>query len=502
MGDTVLIHGASRRRRADGGAAGRRPRRLGDRHREPRPARCSCARYGATPVAYGPGLADRVRAIGAVDAALDLVGTDEALDTSVELVADRSRIATIAGFGRAAELGIAALTGADGGQAIRDAARPELIALAPRRQARGHRRPGVSARRGGRGAPLSADRARARKSRTGPLALRNHEHDDKMLARIAALLRQAEGTDNAARGRGVHGRRATAGHRDVDRPRRGPVAFGDQRTAAQAPTQRTITIGDPGTRGLRTYVQLFVGDRRGQRRASATSRRTRRSSTPTDSPRTSTPRHALYASLVVQMVRASRRLPRHRCAPAHPDDHRPAELPAGVRRPGRSAAGRGPRGGQAGGHQGPQDRAGYRNCVAQQGDRAAETTTGRLAGARHLAGRPAPRRATRRRRGGPVTAPDAGRGWVPAPSCRVPAAGWRGDGPRQPALPGVCRRGVRADAVRPRRRAQFAFHRLLRHAADASAGGPVRLDGVGATLRRRRARATGGDVAGGPRRAR
>ncbi len=65
-----------------------------------------------------------------MDAALDLVGTDEALDTSVELVADRTRIATIAGFARAGELGIAALTGADGGQAIRDAARPDLIKLA------------------------------------------------------------------------------------------------------------------------------------------------------------------------------------------------------------------------------------------------------------------------------------------------------------------------------------------------------------------------------------
>ena len=32
-------------------------------------------KYGATPVAYGAGLADRVRAIGPVDAALDLVGT-------------------------------------------------------------------------------------------------------------------------------------------------------------------------------------------------------------------------------------------------------------------------------------------------------------------------------------------------------------------------------------------------------------------------------------------
>lgn len=128
-GETVLIHGAS------GGvglmavqlAVARGARVIGTaslaRHDQLR-------EYGAQPVAYGPGLADRVRAIAAVDAALDLVGTDEALDTSVELVTDRGRIATIAGFGRAGELGIAALTGADGGQAIRDAARPELIKLA------------------------------------------------------------------------------------------------------------------------------------------------------------------------------------------------------------------------------------------------------------------------------------------------------------------------------------------------------------------------------------
>lgn len=128
-GDTVLIHGAA------GGvgllavqlAVARGASVIGTAS----PARHDQLRkYGATPVAYGPGLADRIRAIGPVDAALDLVGTDEALDTSVELVADRSRIATIAGFGRAAELGIAALTGADGGQAIRDAARPDLLALA------------------------------------------------------------------------------------------------------------------------------------------------------------------------------------------------------------------------------------------------------------------------------------------------------------------------------------------------------------------------------------
>jgi NADPH:quinone reductase-like Zn-dependent oxidoreductase len=128
-GDTVLIHGAS-------GGVGLMAVQLAVARGAKVIATASPARhdqlrgYGAEPVAYGNGLADRVRAIGPVDAALDLVGTDEALDTSVELVADRGRIATIAGFARAGELGIAALTGADGGQAIRDASRVELIDLA------------------------------------------------------------------------------------------------------------------------------------------------------------------------------------------------------------------------------------------------------------------------------------------------------------------------------------------------------------------------------------
>jgi len=87
---------------------------------------------GAEPVAYGDGLADRVRELApdGVDAALDLVGTDEALEVSLALVADRDRIATIANFG---DNGIKVLgggPGADPGTEIRDAARAELARLA------------------------------------------------------------------------------------------------------------------------------------------------------------------------------------------------------------------------------------------------------------------------------------------------------------------------------------------------------------------------------------
>jgi NADPH:quinone reductase-like Zn-dependent oxidoreductase len=79
---------------------------------------------GAEPVAYGDGLVDRVRAIAphGVDVAIDLVGTDEAIDTSLELVTDRSRVLTIAAFGRAPELGIHLIGGgpvADNGLEVR-----------------------------------------------------------------------------------------------------------------------------------------------------------------------------------------------------------------------------------------------------------------------------------------------------------------------------------------------------------------------------------------------
>jgi enoyl reductase len=63
---------------------------------------------GAIPVTYGEGLADRVRAIApnGPDAALDAAGTLEATLSSLELVRDRDRIATLAFSPSAGEHGI------------------------------------------------------------------------------------------------------------------------------------------------------------------------------------------------------------------------------------------------------------------------------------------------------------------------------------------------------------------------------------------------------------
>lgn len=99
--------------------------------------RRSCGRvrdFGGLPVTYGPGVLDRIRAAAdgrPVAAALDAVGTDEAVDASLDLVADRSRIATIAAPRRAAADGFLALAGRQPESAeFRDAVRTNLIRLA------------------------------------------------------------------------------------------------------------------------------------------------------------------------------------------------------------------------------------------------------------------------------------------------------------------------------------------------------------------------------------
>lgn len=93
------------------------------------------ARYGGVPVRYGPGLADRVRALAphGIAAALDSVGTAEALDVSMELVADRDRIVTIADAARASRDGIRFIAGALPDSArFRAEARGQLVDLAER----------------------------------------------------------------------------------------------------------------------------------------------------------------------------------------------------------------------------------------------------------------------------------------------------------------------------------------------------------------------------------
>nr|WP_281387096.1 zinc-binding dehydrogenase [Jiangella mangrovi] len=89
---------------------------------------------GAVPVEYGPGLLDRVRAAApdGVDVALDAAGTDEALEVSLALVADRTRIGTVVAVERAEELGIRAWSGSRPGRLTPDerALRREGVALA------------------------------------------------------------------------------------------------------------------------------------------------------------------------------------------------------------------------------------------------------------------------------------------------------------------------------------------------------------------------------------
>ena len=129
-GDVVLVHGAAgsvgsivaqlaiaRGARVIGTAAERHHDRLRG--------------YGVEPVIYGDGLADRVRALApdGVDAAIDTVGTPEALAVSLELLADPHRLVSIANFTDVLEAGGQAIgggPGADPGTELRAASRQVL----------------------------------------------------------------------------------------------------------------------------------------------------------------------------------------------------------------------------------------------------------------------------------------------------------------------------------------------------------------------------------------
>ncbi|MGJ0388894.1 quinone oxidoreductase family protein [Microbacterium sp. CGR1] len=111
-GDVVLVHGGS-------GSVGQAAVQFAVAWGATVIATASPARHdqlrelGAIPVAYGEGLLERVReaAPEGVTVALDCAGTDEAIETSLALVADRERIATIVRGPDAASFGIRAFSG-------------------------------------------------------------------------------------------------------------------------------------------------------------------------------------------------------------------------------------------------------------------------------------------------------------------------------------------------------------------------------------------------------
>ena len=132
-GETVLVHGAS-------GAVGvmllQQAALLGARVVGTASLARSDAvrRYGGEPVAYGDGLGQRVRTAApeGVAAALDCIGTDEALAVSLALMPHRGRMVSIVAPGdRAAADGYHRIWGGrPASKAYRDSVRAELIELA------------------------------------------------------------------------------------------------------------------------------------------------------------------------------------------------------------------------------------------------------------------------------------------------------------------------------------------------------------------------------------
>jgi len=132
-GDTVLVHGGS-------GAVGLLAVQLALAAGATVVATASernqtlLREVGAVALTYGPGLLDRVRQAvpSGINAAIDAVGTDEAIDVSLAVVPEPSRIVSIAAFHRAGT-GIKLIghgPGGDPGTEIRADAWRQLLPLA------------------------------------------------------------------------------------------------------------------------------------------------------------------------------------------------------------------------------------------------------------------------------------------------------------------------------------------------------------------------------------
>jgi len=125
-GETVLVHGASG---AVGVAVAQLAATLGVRvvGTASEAGFDRVASFGAVPVAYGDGLADRLAELDIV-AALDCVGTDEAVQVSRALVPDLDRIVTIAAPEAS---GLPRIGGTmPASKAYRDSVRRDLVDLA------------------------------------------------------------------------------------------------------------------------------------------------------------------------------------------------------------------------------------------------------------------------------------------------------------------------------------------------------------------------------------
>jgi NADPH2:quinone reductase len=131
-GDVVLVHGGSG---AVGNSLVQQAKLLGARViATSGPAGFErLSAYGAEPVRYGPGLADRLTGLApdGYDVALDTVGSDEAIQTSLALVSDRKRIVTTVARAAAETYGLVYIGGGVPGTAeYRASVRGDVLDLA------------------------------------------------------------------------------------------------------------------------------------------------------------------------------------------------------------------------------------------------------------------------------------------------------------------------------------------------------------------------------------
>lgn len=136
-----------------------------------------------------------------------------------------------------------------------------------------------------------------------------------------------------ARGRRVHEHRTTVGHGGIHRPGGGPVARGQPFTRAGPDTAHHHHRGGGHPR-IADLCAALRAHRGGQRRA------LRRGIEFDVRVRLRVRRGHRHQPRPIRQPGGPdgpgiRRLPRLGSAPAHADDHRPTQLPAGVRRPGR-----------------------------------------------------------------------------------------------------------------------------------------------------------------------